>query len=234
MTNEEYHKTREYVQKKALELMSHENRNDAVTGVPLQNYRLFSIDDRFFYSVQGNTFKVVVDEFLMDAQESYPDNFGTGEAHDVIEALRLINPLCELQRFIEYLSHEQFTYVFEAPNGVVVDRILRIDLFRLLKPDKKGKNEFIGGLFHALKHFSKNGVNYSTGVGGHEIDSPQDLVREIVDAFFSLDGEYETPNEYVVLKPYDEGYNLKFVFYREVNTGVFFLKTVYKEPMKMS
>jgi hypothetical protein len=84
MTWEEFIKTREYVEKKALQLMSHEKKNDAVTGVPLQNYRVCA-------------------------------------------------------------------YIFEAENGDVVDRMLRLDLFRLLKRDKNGRHEFVGGLFHALK-----------------------------------------------------------------------------------
>jgi len=230
MTPEEFIKTREYFEKKALELMSHEKKNDAVAGVPLQNYRVFQIDKRVFYSAQVNTFKVIADEFLLEAQKLTPEKFSTGEAYDVIEAVRLINPIFELQRFAEFLSHEKCAYIFEAENGEVVDRMLRLDLFRLLKLDKYGKNEFIGGLFHALKHFSKDGINYSTGKSQHEIAHPQALVREIIDAFFSLKGVFETPDQYVVLKPYNDKYNLKFVFYREEKTGVFFLKTVYKEP----
>lgn len=182
-----------------------------------------------FYSVQNNTFKVIVDEFLITAQNDNPEKFGTGEAHEVIEAIRLVNPIFELERFVKFLSHERFAYIFEAENGKVVDRILRLDLFRLIKADLKGKNEFIGGLFHALKHFSRNGINYSTGKGGHNIHHPQHLIGQIINAFFSAQGVFETENQYAVINTYDEKYNLKFVFYREGNTGVFFLKTVYKE-----
>lgn len=212
MTWEEFQKTRKYVEKKALELMGHEKKNHAVTGVPLQNYRIFQFSDRVFYSVQINTFQVIVDEFLLTAQKSTPEKFGTGEAYDVIEALRLINPMFDLNRFAEFLSHEKCAYIFEAENGTVVDSMLRLDLFRLLKRDKKDKNEFVGGLLHALKHFSKNGINYSTGKSNHEIAHPQILVGQIIDAFFSLKGTFETSDKYVVLKPYEEKYNLKINF----------------------
>jgi len=230
MDRDEFSNTRQYVEKKALELMSHEKKNDAVTGVPLENYRIFQKDGRVFYSVQINTFKVLVDEFLLIAQQANPGKFGTGDAYDVIEAIRLVNPIFELNRFTEFLNHEKCAYVFEGEKGEVVDRILRLDLFRLIKIDKNGKNEFVGGLLHALKHFSKNGINYSTGKSAHDIAHPQHLIGEIIDAFFSTLGIFETPDEYIVLKSHDEKYNLKFVFYREENTGVFFLKTVYKEP----
>lgn len=230
MSWEEFQNTRAYVHQKALELMSHEKKNDVVTGVPIENYRVFSVNGRQFYSVQVNTFKAIVDEHLQRAQGATPELFGTGEANDVLEALRLVNPIFDLPRFTEFLSHERCAYVFEAEDGKVVDRVLRLDLFRLLKIDENGNNEFIGGLLHTLKHFSKNGINYSTGTDKHELYHPQDLVREIIDAFFCLPGTFETPDKYVVFKPLDEKYQLKFVFYREKNTGVFFLRTCHKLP----
>ena len=230
MSHEEFKRTRKYVEEKALALMSHEKKNDAVAGVPLENYRIFQLRGRVFYSVQVNTFMVIADEFLDRAQEQTPEKFGTGNAHDVIEALHLVNPLFDIKWFTDFLKHEKCAYIFEAEDGEVVDRVLRLDLFRHIKLDKEGNPEFIGGLFHALKHFSRNGINYSTGKSNHELPTPQALVAEIVEAFFSVDGVFETPNVYVVLKDYDAVYNLKFIFYREENTGVFFLKTVYKEP----
>lgn len=156
MTKEEFKKTREYVEKKALELMSHEKKDHIVAGVPLQNYRVFQMGKRAFYSVQVNTFMAMVDEFLMQAQDSTPEKFGTGEAYDVLEAIHLVNPIFELKEFADFLGHEKCTYVFEAENGEVVDRMLRLDLFRLLKPNESGKNEFVGGLFPAKTFFTKN------------------------------------------------------------------------------
>ena len=88
MNREEFTNTRRYVEKKALALMSHERKNSAVTGVPLENYRIFHKNGRVFYSVQNNTFKTIIDEDLIQAQQSSPDKFGTGEASDVIEALK--------------------------------------------------------------------------------------------------------------------------------------------------
>lgn len=233
MTWDEYQKTREYVEKKALDLMSHERKDHTPTGVPINNYRGFQANGRTFYSVQINTFKVVVDQYLPKAQMEYPHKFGTGEAYDIVEALRLIDPIFDnSEELANFFAEDKCTYVFEAEGGQVVDRILRIDLFRMIKSDKNGKQEFIGGLFHALKHFSKNDINYSTGSSKHELDTPQSLIGEIIFAFFTLDGIFETSDQYVVFRPYENDYNLKFVFYRECKTGVFFLNTVYKEPKK--
>ncbi len=234
MTWEEFQNTRKYVEKKALELMSHENKTDTPTGVPINNYRVFNIGGRTFYSVQINTFMVVVDDFLLKAQQKFPEKFGTGNAYDVLEALRLIQPLWynNAHEIAGFFAKDKCTYVFESEGGEVLDRMLRLDLFRMIKKDQNGNPEFIGGLFHALKHFSKNGINYSTGSSNHELYNPQMLIGEIINAFFTIDGVFETPDQYVVLRPYQNDYNLKFVFYREENTKVFFLKTVYKEPKK--
>lgn len=227
---EELQNTRSYVKKKALELMNHEKKSYAVAGVPFQNYRLYKSNSRLFYSVQMNTFKVIVDDFLVRAQTITSEKFGTGEAKDVVEALYMINPMFGLDGFTDYLKNEKCTYIFESEAGVVVDRILRIDLFRLIQKAKNGKGEFTGGLLHALKHFSKQGINYSTGKCNYELDHPHQLIQMIVDAFFVDEGHFENENEYVVLKELDDNYHIKYVFYREQNTGVFFLNTIYKEP----
>lgn len=229
MEREEFNSTQEYIKKKAQELMSHEKKDGAIVGVPMVNYRVLEKSGRKFYSVQINTFMVIVDEHLHKAQNTNPEKFGTGDAHDMLEALRLITPRYNLERFTQFLSDEKCSYIFEGENRKVVDRVLRLDLFRLIKPSKNGQDEFIGGLFHALKHFKKNGINYSTGKGGRNLSHPQDLVAEIIEAFFLDEGIFEGPNKYVVIKSYDDAHNMKFVFYRELNTGVFFLDTAYLE-----
>jgi hypothetical protein len=229
MTWEEFQITRSYVEKKALELMSHEGKNDAVIGVPLDNYKVFKISKRIFYSVQVNTFKVIINEHLNLAQVTTPEMFGTKNARDVLKALHQQHPIHDLEWFEEFLRHEKCTYIFESEGGNVLDRILRIDLFRMIRNDKEGYPEFVGGILHALKHFSKDGIPYSTHKANHQLVNPQHLIGQTIEAFFVVDGFFENENEYTVLKEIDEKYSLKFVFYREANTGVFFLNTVYKE-----
>jgi hypothetical protein len=229
MTEEEFLQTRKYIETKAIALMDHEKKASVIAGVPFANYKMFEISDRKFYVVQNNTFKVIVDEYLQKAQVFSPENFGTGNAYDVIKALYLIKPFGSFDWFLRFLSEEKFGYVFESADGQVIDRFLRLDLFRLIKDDASGNPEFVGGMLHALKHFSREKINYSTGNYKHELAHPYELITEIIQAFFSTDGSWESNNKYVVLQPYDENYNLKFVFYREENTGVFFLNTAYKK-----
>lgn len=223
---------KDYVEKKALELMAHEEKDHAAIGVPFQNYRFFTINDRTFYLAQTNIFRVIMEEDLTAAQDRTPANFGTGNAHDVIKALWETRPIFALEAYTEELKDEKWGYVVESEDGKVVDRILRLDLFRMLRPACNENYEFVGGVFHAFKHFSRNGTNYSIGKSNHELSCPYELIKNIIESFFILDGKFETDKEYVVLKSHDEKYNMKYVFYREEKTNVFFLKTAYKEPIK--
>ena len=229
MTREEYQRTRKYVEAKALELMKREKKEHAITGVPLENYRVIQVEGRTFYIVQTNTFKFTMEEVLLRAQKSTPEKFGTGDAIDVIEAMRLQQtwPI-ELPAFAEFITSDKCAYVFESEFGYVKDKMLRLDLARLIRPNKnKEKNEFIGGLLHAFKHFSKEGINYSTGKSNHSLKHPYELVDQIVLAFFTAPGIFENQRDYIVKVPYMKKRKLKFVFYRQENTGIYFLKTTY-------
>src|SRR5207249_3392110 len=101
-------------------------------------------------------------------------------------------PVFEFDRFIDFLRDEQFAYVVESVEGEIVDKILRIDLFRRLDTNKQGLPEFTGGIFHALKHFSIEGRNLSTGKDIHEITHLEEIIRLATEAFFVTDGEFET------------------------------------------
>jgi hypothetical protein len=228
ITMDDFIKIHNYFKKKTIELMDYEKNNDTATCVPPQNYLVFSgHSGRTFYSAQSNTFKSIVNELLIKAQQTTPEKFGTGEANDVLEAMRLLKPeFTDLKQFKEFLSHEQCTYVFEGEGGKVVDRMLRIDLFRLIKLATNGRNEFVGGLFHALKYFSRRGVNYSTGKNNQEIPHPQELIGQIINAFFCHEIDFLPPDIYIAEIPYGT-IRLKIFFYRKENTDVFFLDTVY-------
>ncbi|MEJ7626196.1 MAG: hypothetical protein WKF35_04995 [Ferruginibacter sp.] len=61
---------------------------------------------------------------------------------------------------------------------------MRIDLFRHLKANANGKNDFVGGLFHALKHFTHSGKALSTESQNNDIPSLEYLLVFIARAFF--------------------------------------------------
>lgn len=226
---DEFQKTRRYIEEKSAALMSHEKKEYAKVGVPLENYTQYKISSRIFYSVKSNVFKHLIETFYLEAHEKFPEKFGTNNANDVIEALYKVCPVYEIPEYIEFLKNEQFAYLIETEDDKVLDKIVRIDLFRKLDTNKEGFAEFTGGIMHLLKHFSVNNLNLSTGKELHNISHPEEIIELIVRAFFVERGEYETPTKFISRIDIDKIYRLKFVFYLEIKTKVFFIKTVHKE-----
>lgn len=230
---EEFQKIREIMKEKALALMKHEGKDSATVGVLSENITEYNIAGRVFYAVKSNVFKHLTERFYMEAHKKFPNQFGTGNADDVIDALYKAQPVFDIPRYIEFLKTEQFAYLFELTNGKVSDKVLRLDLFRKLDTSANGHPEFTGGLMHALKHFSVNGINLSTGRDVHNITSPEDVVDLVVKTFFLAEGKFETSKKLASTTAHDEKYNLRFIFYLEENTNVFFVQTIFKEKKKV-
>lgn len=227
-TWEEYQSTKKYVEEKALGLMSHESKDLAKVGFPINVYLKFEIGERKFYVIQANVFKAMIDAIYMKAFMEYPQKFGTGDAIDVIEALYNVEPMSDLEWFIGFLQREEFAYVIEGVGLEIIDKILRIDLFRKLDINETGQMEFTGGLFHALKHFSIGGKNLSTGKDVHDIAHPIEVLILAIRAFFISEGRFETSTKLISTIELDDKYVLKFVFYLEEKTGVYFIRTIHK------
>jgi hypothetical protein len=229
ITFEEFQRTRRFIEKKSLALMQHEAKGVVKAGFPTQNYKRYLIQNRTFYCIKSDAFKEIIENYLVRAQNKFPEKFGTGNAMDVIEAIYNIKPLFTLEQFTEFLRNEQFAYIIESKDGEIVDKILRIDLFRKLDVNSSEGKEFTGGIFHAFKHFSINNLNLSTGKDIHEVINPEQILLLATEAFFIASGTHETPKKFISRIPLDEKYLLKFVFYFEENTGVYFIMTIHKE-----
>lgn len=70
---------------------------------------------------------------------------------------------------VGFLQNEQFACIIESKDGEIIDKILRIDLFRKLDVTDKREKEFTGGIVHCVKHFSIDNINLSTGNDIHNI-----------------------------------------------------------------
>ena len=119
--------------------------------------------------------------------------------------------------------------MIETSQGKVLDKILRLDLFRKLDKNEQEKLEFTGGIMHVMKHFSVNDRNLSTGKDIYNLNKPEDIIELIVKAFFIEEGNFETSTKLISMVDINEKYRLKFVFYLEEKTNVFFLKTIHKK-----
>ena len=179
---------------------------------------------------------MIINGLYLDALNRFPECFETGNAVDVVIALYkngYENSGWDYQRFIDIvLTHDVCCYVALLKDGKFDDEILRIDLFRQIKPNKKDwhKMDFIGGLFHVFKHFSYKGKNLSTGkeVKHNSVDSLMSIVVMCINAFI-LKQKEENGNDYVFDQKLDEGKILRYVFYKEEETKTFYIKSVHIE-----
>ncbi len=224
----EYRKVSSFIEEKSLHLMKHEGKDFAHTGFPYQNYEFRKVGHSNIYLAKSNVFKGIMDSTLPRAQHFFKDKFGTGNALDVLDALYNIEPVGDFDFFCEFLSNEQFCYVVQGNNGIFNSDILRIDLFRHLKKDNNNNHEFVGGVFHAFKHFSLKNIPLSTGIENTNIPSPIHLIYLIAHSFYFSHVERKG-NVLNCIFPLDNVYCLNFYFYHETNTNVYFLKTAFKE-----
>jgi hypothetical protein len=228
MNYDDYSAARDFLKEKLLRLTRHEGKNFAKVGFPIQSYAIYPIQGRIFYSIRTDVFREVLNGVLIEAIKKYPQNFGTGNATDVLEAIYKIEPIFDFDDFIEFLRTEQFCCIIENVNGAISPDILRIDLFRRLDIKKEMK-VFTGGIFHALKHFSFEGKNLSTGNDIYNILNPDRIIEIAIKAFFFEQRQQINKKTFYSLFDLNEKYNLKFVFYFEEKTGVYFINTIFKK-----
>jgi len=234
MTWDDYQAAQAFLEKKSLGLMSHEKKEMAKTGFPFQYYSIYPIKGRIFYVPAPNTFRhIMTKDVLLEAVTKYPERFGTGDAYDVIEAIRLVEPTFDsVKRHAEFLQNEQFCFVMENSGGTIQDQVLRIDLFRDIKPNPSAKHEFVGGIFHGFKHFSYKGINLATGNDINDIYHPEQIIGLAIKAFYMPEEKEQTAKGFIGRISLDEKYWLKFSFYLEQVNGVHFINTIYKEKKR--
>lgn len=79
----------------------------------------------------------MISDQIKQAQTQYPENFGTGNADDVMDALYQVSNykgLGDKNAYLDYLVDHCCCYVVYRVNGEFGD-VLRIDLLRAIKPN---------------------------------------------------------------------------------------------------
>lgn len=183
---------------------------------------------------------IIDEEYTRSVVKEYSNYFGTNNPEDVLQALREQNSYSLLndKQFRKFIEHEHYVWIVEYDDeGVVGDKYLRLDLFRHVIGNEKGK-DFQGGLLHVLKHFcycerDKDGNpryyplsfedNRDTISGLHYV------IRTIIEAFFMtpLEKDYNsTKGEYTAMVPH-KNHTLIAVFYKNKQAGVYFLNSLH-------
>ena len=140
----------EKVDKCSLMLMEKEHKEFCLNKVSRNNWIIMEN----YVIVPSPLFKrFILNKGYMKVVESFPEKLGSSDDCEIIRAIKSSNDMYNNMRedeFYDFLRNENMAYVFEIKDGAVSDKILRLDLFRFINKD----NEFKGGIFHILKHFT--------------------------------------------------------------------------------
>lgn len=208
----------------------HKELNHFMVGTYVGYYYPLFIDGRKFIVAPSRVFNVILEEVLPTVVQEKPEKFGIYNAYAILEEMHSIDPVMEnLNRFIEWLSHDKYAYVFEVKNEEVVGEILRLQLFSKIDIDKRKKERsvFTGGIFHAFKHFSYNSIPLSTQPSKNEISHPRDIIEIVIKAFFLNNlTQIEYPKPGVESHFEYNGKRFYSVFYLEKETKHYYLNSM--------
>ena len=203
-------------------------------GMDPSKFKQINLGGRTFYTISTAVFKVILDTHLAKAVLQSPNKFGSGRAEDVLEAIYSVEPLGEVDDFERRLRTENFSWVFELTDGKLNSDVLRVDLFRILQREGLGRTVFTGGVFHAFKHFSYQGIPLSYHNEIHDIAHPNYIFNILIEGFFFQPKERLSDTVFTTRVSLDDEHDLMFVFYYEPNTQVYFIKSVSKRDKVMT
>jgi hypothetical protein len=216
------------------ELIKKKSKEWHWTGYDQSKYLKAIIEGETFIIAAGNVITGVISEVLPQACQQYAENFGTRDAHAVVKAIFDTRPqpgFPDMSSFEQFLSTEQFAFVFKVESDGTVNRhVLRLDLFRMIQVNKDdpGQNDFTGGLMHALKHFRYNGCSLSTHMGENELHYPTDIIGMVIRCFFESPHIYTNgQKKFRTETPWPQNKTIICGFYPEQEIEVYFLSTMY-------
>lgn len=187
-----------------------------------------TVDETTLFFVFNYSFLNIMSDKILTAIDKYPNSFGTGNAQDVINALyKLSNMGYSQEDYVSYLQDFACCYVLYEDKQHLSPNILRIDLLRYLKDNETTqKKEFVGGLLHSLKHFSKDGKNLSVGKDVNDVSDMEDILIYIGRAF--VECGQNNPKDYTVKISIRGNKLMKFAFYYDTDKDIYYLNTAYR------
>lgn len=235
---EKYSQISSILETRTKRIWEYENESRKLKGEKeLEMYQYgFSIADCYNTSADGITlffvfnysFLNIVSNKILSAIDKYPNSFGTGNAQDVINALyNLSNMGYTLEDYISHLQDFACCYILYEEKQNMSPSVLRVDLLRYLKDNQTTrKKDFVGGLLHSLKHFSKDGRNLSVGEDINDVSNMEDILFYIGRAF--RDCAQNKPKDNTVEIPIKDDARMRFAFYYDKDKDTYYLKTAYR------
>lgn len=230
---EEYRQTSAFLKDKCFKLWDIENahgipRDHAQTGFPLVLSRVQKISNEDEIIVfENNSFRRHIDE-CEKAFRSDKTLFHKGNANQIM--LSMYNNSIEkesdipLERYVDNVRTETCSYIIHKKENALDELILRVDTFRMIKEKEKGA-DFIGGLFHALNHFTIDIID--DGQRNYVFDVLH--LRYLAAKAFFLGNVIETDKPNTIIKTIPNPLHdslIKFVFFVEPNSNIGFITTI--------
>jgi hypothetical protein len=224
-TEEEWDKVREVFVQKTSDINKCESKDFYWASLQLENYKVFNINNRKIITISTNWFTDILKDDLYTASQKFSSEFGKQNTESILKALFEICPYFDYNSYDDFLVNEQFLFAIEISNSKIIDKFLRLDLYRI-----NDTTAFTGGIFHVLKHFNSNGLNLSTEKGETPIMKPYAIIKLILNGFFNEELiKSEKPNEYYSYTNYNDSKKLKFVFYYDKCKDVYYIITCHIE-----
>jgi hypothetical protein len=191
-------------------------------GIALSHYCETKVGGNRYVIVPTRLFRDIIEKDLIEATSRFPENFGQRDTEKVMQALfETCSSLGDFENFKRFAGHENFCLIFDLQN-LAQHKVLRIDLFRMARTD-----EFIGGLFHGLKHFSTKGIPLSTHPNGYEIYGPKAILYSAIDALYNQELQPGKWDYSWVSTSKLWGREIQFVFRLNEKQGAYFINSVH-------
>ncbi|MBQ2784095.1 MAG: hypothetical protein IJE99_03755 [Alistipes sp.] len=217
-------------------LMQHENKDYCTTGVSPYLWRAFGYNDtrenqKIFVIVPSFAFyRFILNKEYLKIVDNYPNYFGQQNDWLIVKAIKehekrqLIREYTD-EEYLEYIRGETMAYVFQVDmDGVISDRVLRLDLCRGINKS----NVFQGGFLHALKHFTVKGYETLSSFNKeYEVDSWYLIYRLIIKNFFLGSIENDCKENFFIAKSeIDDKHVLRGTYYKEANVPASFISSI--------
>lgn len=199
--------------------------------------RCYSINignNQIMYIIPYMPFYNFLSLILPQALNNCPNLFGTNDAKDVFSAVYHVSGFDKIGSIDDYqhylIDNACCYFLLRNANGELSNKIFRLDLFRhILSNDKKG-HDFVGGLMHAYRHCSWNGMKLSSGNGEIVLNSLWDLPLFIGGTILT-DNESEQKNSIT----FEDDYRVwQIKYHTDPETGVYYLRTAFAKHKRFN
>lgn len=213
-------------------LMHNEDKNYCLASVTEYDWRLFSIHrtHELFVAVPSATFnRFVFHREYLRVVDLFPEYFGTKDDWNILRAIKLHehNKLVREysdDEYLDYIKGETMCYIFHIENrNALSEKVLRLDLCRGINKRK----EFMGGIFHILKHFTLGDYATISSFGKElNVETWGEIYHNVIQNFFSEEFRPEKENYYEAFSTLSDGHRLRGVYYKNPEVPVYFLDSL--------